>query len=267
MGKDIMAWEKEMEIAAAAAVSEEATGGGMRFYGTQSGALSLDGSRVPGNKMDVIILDSIYENTFYKGRFDPDNPSPPVCFALGRGGTELAPHENCEEPQSDICEECPMNEFGSSDTGRGKACKNSRRLAVIDEDMGEIRYLKIPVTSVKNWSGYVKALAASKRRPPFGVITEISLVPDSKTQFKMEFKFVEEAGADLIQAVMEKREMAAEIIMTPYSPHNDEEKEPVRLKGAEKRRVVEEEKPRRVRRVVEEPVEEEKPRRVRRVVE
>ncbi len=259
MGKtDLVAWEAEMEAAAAAAVEEERSSGGMRYVATSNGILKLDGTPVPDNCMQVVILDSVHENAYYSERYDPSNPQPPTCFAIGRGaGDDLEPHDNSAEKQADACSECPMNEFGSSDYGRGKACKNTRRLALLDESAleegeGSVVYMKLPVTSVKNWSNYVKALAGAKHRPPFGVITEISIVPDKKTQFKVEFKFVGLVEAEYMEFVMEKRGEVSEIITSPYSNSDDqEEEEAPRLKT--RRRPVEEE----ARKVRRRPVEEE----------
>ena len=192
---DMVAWEKEMAAEAeAAATSEQTTGG--QFIGTRGGRLSWGGAAVPGNAIRVVILDYCRENTFYEGKFDPDAPQSPACYAFSRDGTELAPHEKAASPQHEVCTGCPQNEWGSADTGRGKACKNMRRLALVAEDSAddtdaEVFFLKVPVTSVKSWSGYVQTLAEAKRRPPHGVVTEIKLVPDVKTQFQMEFRLVD----------------------------------------------------------------------------
>lgn len=256
---DLVAWEKEMEVAAAAAVEEEKSSGGMNYISTSNGILKVGGVPVPDNCMQVVILDHVHENSYYPGRFDPTNTKPPVCFALGRGnGEDLAPHENSSDPQSDICAECPMNEWGSSDYGKGKACKNSRRLALLDESAleegeGDVMYLKLPVTSVKNWSNYVKSLAGAKKRPPFGVITEISVVPDKKTQYQIEFKFVGLVEHDYMELVMEKRGEASEIIMTPYSKYDDEEEEEEAPRRLKTRRSEPEPAPRRRREAEPEP--------------
>jgi hypothetical protein len=165
------------------------------FVTTRSGVLQWQGQAVAGNKLDVVVVDSIYENTYYVDDFDPDNPASPVCFAFAHDDKELAPHPESSQPQHDTCKGCPMNEFGSADRGKGKACKNSRRLAMVPAipldaasiEIAEIAFLKLPVTSTKNWANYVNTLATLDRRPPFAVVTTIGAQPDPKTQYKITF--------------------------------------------------------------------------------
>ena len=225
---DMVAWEKEMAAEAeAAAHSEQTVGGG--FVSTRNGRLSWGGAVVPGNAIRVVILDYCRENTYYQGRYDPDAPQSPVCYALAREEGDMAPHENAAVPQSEACAGCPQNEFGSADTGRGKACKNTRRLALVAEDSvedpsAEVVFLKVPVTSVKAWSGYVQAIADAKRRPPHGVVTEISLVPDAKTQFQMVFKLVDSiTDASVGMNIRSLREALGDgRLMFPYATHEEE---------------------------------------------
>jgi hypothetical protein len=121
-----------------------------------------------------------------------------------------------------------MNEFGSADngTGKGKACKNIRRLALISakpltEDSvskGEVAYLKTPVTSVKNWAAYVRTLDALEHIPPLAVVTQIGSVPDAKSQFKLTFNKVENIDEDLTDALLARHDIVASEIDFPYPP-------------------------------------------------
>jgi hypothetical protein len=224
-------WDEELARQAQMAASiEESVIVGGNFVSTRGGRLSFNGGEVPGNKLNVIILDHILENHYYTGRFDPDTPQSPVCFAFGRTEVEMAPHEKATEPQAEACKGCPLNEFGSADTGKGKACKNIRRLALIPEDAIEdlegvqVAYFKVPVTSVKAWAGYIQQLANVLRRPPFAVVTEISIVPDAKTQFKVQFKLVSQIDdGDHLAALLAKKNEMAETIAFPYAPPSEEE--------------------------------------------
>lgn len=222
---DLVAWEKEMAAEAEAAAHSEQTSGG-QFISTRGGRLTWDGAAVPGNAMRVVVLDYCRENTFYAGKFDPDSPQSPACYAFAREEGDLAPHEQAAEPQNDTCHGCPQNEWGSADTGRGKACKNTRRLALVAEaSAGDpeapVFFLKVPVTSVKAWAGYVQAVADSKRRPPHGVVTEIRLTPDAKTQFQMEFRLAEViSDATVGMNVREMRQTLGDKgLMFPYTAH------------------------------------------------
>jgi hypothetical protein len=123
-----------------------------------------------------------------------------------------------------------MNEFGSAERGKGKACKNIRRLGLIAAsplneetvEKGEVAYLKTPVTSVKGWASYVRTLEALNHLPPLGVVTEIGAVPDPKSQFKLTFNFVSNIPDKLMQSVMDRHDEVANAIEFPYAPPSSE---------------------------------------------
>ena len=218
----VNSYEAELLAQAEVASGMEA-GGGSGFISCQGGRLKVDGEEVPGNKMNVVIIDHLLENHYYTERFDPDKLASPVCFAFGTEEALLAPHPDSPQPQHPTCKGCPMNQFGTSDMGAGKACKNSRRLGLITEDAAEedvagaeLRTLKLPVTSVKNWKAYVQQIASTMKRPPLGVVTEVSVVP-FKSYFKFQFKLVSTiADGDTIQALLTRRPIVAEELARPY---------------------------------------------------
>lgn len=232
----IAKWDEELAKYAEAASEMEACVGGGQFFSVRGGLLSWQNSPVPDNEMAVIIVDSVLENVYYEGRFDPEVISPPSCFAFGREESSMEPHEDVVKrgmESHESCEGCPMNEWGSADTGKGKACRNTRRLALIsagtidgdDVDLfedevfatAELGYLKLPVTSVKGYATYVKQIAGTLRRPPFGVLTKIKVIPDDKTQFKVVFELIDKVPDDLMATIMQRRELAEKEIMFPYS--------------------------------------------------
>lgn len=226
-------WDEELARMATESAAQETVSSS--FLSVRGGRLTFRGNEVPGNTLNVVVLASIHENLFYADRFDADNPAPPVCFAFGEIDKGMEPHEESSEKQSADCASCPQNVFGSADTGRGKACKNSRRLALITEDdledvaAAEMAQLKLSVTSVKNWSNYVSAIASTMKRPPFAVVTEISVIPDSKTQFKICFKPVGQiTDGDILQAIMDRRPAALEAMMQPYQPPQAKPEPPAR---------------------------------------
>lgn len=207
------------------------------FISTRGGRLSFQGNPVPGDKMNVVVIASVLENHYYTDRFDADNPASPKCFAFSETGDGMGPHELSEAPQCETCAKCDKNQWGSADIGRGKACKNIVRLGLITEDGlddvpgAELAVLKIPVTSVKEWSGYVTQIATTLKRPPFAVVTEVSIVPDSKSQFKLKFKLVGQiTDGDTIGEIMERREAVAQELSRPYQPTPTQE-EPAPVQG------------------------------------
>ena len=75
----------------------------------------------------------------------------------------------------------------------------------------EVAALRPPVTSLKNYANYVQTLAASMKRPPIAVISEIAVVPDAKTQFKVNFNMVKPiAEPAVVKALMQRAEQEIE---------------------------------------------------------
>lgn len=217
-------WREEMAKAAAKTIKQEESVATGNRISTRGGKLTYHGTQLKDNKMHCIVLASLIENAYYPGRFDPDNPQSPVCFAFSVDGEDMEPHEKSHDKQSDGCADCPHNEWGSSDTGRGKACKNVRRLALLAFDngdaasieAGDIAILSVSVTSVKNWSGYAKQLAMSGMAP-WGVQTLVTLDRDeSSTYSKLHFESEGKINDKLYPAILKKVREAEQMLDQPY---------------------------------------------------
>ena len=234
-GKAMVSWSEELAKRAQVAASiEENVGSGGAFISLKGGRMTFNGAEVPGNKMNVVVLDHILEYTYYADGYDADNPQPPDAYALGRDENTLRWHENSiPEYAGELCKDSDINQWGSADKGKGKACKNQRRLALITEDEATDveaieeatpAFLRIPVMSVKGWAGYVRQLEKTLQRPPLGVVTEISVVPDPKSQFKLQFRLVEAIeDGEVIEALMAKADDTE--LDFPYAPRGEEEEE------------------------------------------
>ena len=233
----VVEWDKALaERAVRSKKTEEAVSVGS-FISFKGGVLAYAGNPVAGNKLAVVVLDAILENKFYTGKYDPNNKQPPACYAFGRDEDDMAPHEKASDPQSETCATCPHNEWDSGEGGRGKACKNVRRLAIIPADAlkngedgvadAEVAYAELSVTSVKGWAGYVNQLAATNR-PPLAYVTEIMVTPDAKTQFKINFKALEPVPNELLGAVLDKADKVEAMIEFPYQAASELPAKPVR---------------------------------------
>lgn len=133
-----------------------------------------DGTKSAG-PVQMVIVDFMSSNAFYEGSYDPNNISPPACFAIGSKPTMLVPSNNSPVKQADACSACPMNQFGSA--GNGKACKNSRVLAVLPPGATAdtpLWILKVSPTALKAFDAYVTQVARQFHLPPVAVVTEIS---------------------------------------------------------------------------------------------
>lgn len=179
-----------------------------------------------------IIIASTYENAYYKGKFDPNNPQPPLCYAFGQDEDGMAPHPDVKQKQSETCNTCQWNKWKSDpEGGKGKACKNTRRLALLPADAAEspqkaaesdTLYVKLPVTSARDWGKYVHAVSAEMKRPPFGVVTTLTTEPDPKNQFKVVFKCKGKiTNAEVLPKLIELHEANKKTIGFPYQDMDD----------------------------------------------
>lgn len=216
------------------------------FVSLRAGQLQYGGQPVAGNKLDVVIAGFGFENAYYVDDFDPDDPKSPVCFAFAsedEGDDDMKPHPDSMQPQNDTCKGCQWNEFGTADKGKGKACKNIRRLALLaakpltKEAMlkGEIAVLKPPVTSVKGWKQYANMCAAVHGRPPFAVVTQIGCVPDPKSQFKVTFEHLLNINdEEVVAAIEQRRKTSMDVLYTPYQANEEKPVKPARGKSGTK---------------------------------
>lgn len=260
-------YDEELAKLAGASATLTDTGGGGRFFSTRAGVLQFDDTALPGNQMCAIIASWCLENVYYAEAYDADNRTPPACFAFCKNPDEkdeMAPHEMVDtddvfERQSDNCKDCEQNQWGSAAKGKGKACSNRRRLALIpagtykpvgrgggfelelieDEDhfrTAEEAFLKVPVMSGKGFDAYVRDVADQLRRPLFAVYTRIYLTPDPKSQFKVNFELIEPVGNEMIPTLLERYRKSHETIDFPYTPFKeDEEEAPARTTSASKK--------------------------------
>lgn len=237
-------WEEQAKRAAEAEPQQPG-----QFLSTKGGILMMGEQALPGNQVICIILDSLRENSFYTEKWDEQDPKPPVCYAFGRDGDDMTPHESMRkqmemsaakgdtpyfQPQHFPCQGCWANEWGSANQGRGKACQNRRRLTIIpagyftpkpksrDFDTHlftdpahfqsvDYAFLRLPVTSVTGWAKYVQQLATNMRRPPHGVITRLFVEPDAKTQYRVGFE-MQDLVPDELASIIMARNAACELM-------------------------------------------------------
>lgn len=174
--------------AQAAAVSERtapASGNSIRV--TQDKQFLLpDGTKTPG-PLELVIVDFTSKNMFYEGNYDPKNITPPACFAIGSNPQKLVPSENAPLGQATDCASCPNNQFGSA--GTGKACKNSRVLAVLPPDADEntpLWTLTTSPTANKGFDAFVTSVSRIFQMPPVGVVTTVGF-DENETYAKLTF--------------------------------------------------------------------------------
>lgn len=153
---------------------EPGTGKSIRIGQDKSFTLP-DGTKTRGD-LQLVVVDFVSRNEYYEGAFNKDDVSPPACFAINPDPKGLVPSDNSPNKQADTCSGCPMNEWGSSPTGGGKACKNTRLLAVLPpdaDDETEIWTLKVSPTAIKGFDGFVASVNRTLQLPPVGVVVTV----------------------------------------------------------------------------------------------
>lgn len=158
-----------------------------------------DGQTSPG-PIELIVLDFVWFMVHYPGVYNSNNPQKPDCFAIGRDKPDsglLLPHESVKTPRHATCsgkkEGCPKNQWKSAPTGKGKACKNQRRLIVVPPDFTtetEPMTMYVSPGGLKNFDAFVSRLKAEQGILPMQCITEVSFDRD-QTYPLLKFKFIE----------------------------------------------------------------------------
>jgi len=247
-------WEAEMAQAATIAAKANSATLERSFINFGNGTMSLDGANFPNNEAAVVVLESLHANLYYPEPFDASKPVSPDCYAFGRptlnpddtvsiegvdtwnGTKELAPHKDCTNRVHDTCKGCPMQEFGTALVGKGKACQDTRRIAVIPAGTmqgekfiaytkpeqiasADIAYAKLPFFSAKNFSAFVMNVARTLARPTWGVFARMARKNDPRSQFVVEFSALAEIPNALGEAVMKKMREAKDDIAFPFPPN------------------------------------------------
>lgn len=234
---------KHFAVAPNTDLTEGAGGGGFPVisYKGKVWAVSKGGDRTiltnadgdPRASIDVVILKangSLSKNYYATGYSEGSNEKPDCYSADG-----TAPAADAVSPQSNKCAICPKNQWGSrmSDTGgKGKACADSRRMAVAaPEDIEEVMLLRVPAASLKPLAEYAKAL--DKRKVPYqAMVTKIGFNPESahpEFTFKP-VRWLSEAEGDLVAELQDSERVTTILAKAPHfdeSPAKEPAAEPV----------------------------------------
>lgn len=230
-------WDEELaKYAKQQAAQERPAVGRLAFRG---GVMTYQGQAIPGNKLDVVIVASAKENALYSNvlerrAFDSNKPESPICYALSLTGSDMAPHPQSKQKMAAKCSECKYFAWGSNPNGgKGKACKESRRLIVLPRSAvipnpgqqlqpdsvkkAEAATASIPATSIKNWANYTALLAGEFGRPAWAMVTDLSLHPHPKNQIEVKFAALGRVPDEFLGDLMQRVQSAETTILTPYA--------------------------------------------------
>lgn len=245
MSNELANYDEELaKLAKKAVATEKPTSSNLTV---KAGVLAYNGQPCANNKLEVIIIASTHANMLYEGKYDPNNLTNPVCYAYSEDPDEvdMVPHPKSSKPQAERCAECWANKWESDPSGgRGKACKNTRVLAVIPADVkaediptAEVATMKLPVTTVsKKWSPYVHKLAALYGMPPLAMKTTIGVIPDMKTQFQVTFDDVGPVDRSLLGGLLQRAKDVKPLLEREYDPNPEPTEEDLAKEEAKAKR-------------------------------
>jgi hypothetical protein len=226
---EVRSYDEQMAKLAARQKSAESKGG-TNFISTAGGHFSINDKRVKGDVLRGVIVDSIFSNVYYDKEWKPGVKATPSCYAFSFEEEGLRPHKDAREKQSKTCEDCPLNAFGTARVGKGKACKNQRRIGIILEDDLEdprapVYLLNVAVTSTKSWREYVRAITSAYDKPTACVLTAISIdTPEDRTTAELSFTFERELEPDELDNVLPRQQEVDNMLTVPFPVFDDDKK-------------------------------------------
>lgn len=238
MSKDLVLKENNFVVASmnsdiAQAMSEEMDGLQIDFDRVKiptGGGLAFE---VPGDDPDSpdmekelvgVIVDHHPVNAYWENKFEGQN-NPPDCSSMD-GKQGLNP--NTGEIRN--CKTCPLNQFGSAEDGRGKACKNMHRVYLLRSGEMFPVLITLPPTSIKPLSNYIakRVLAIGKRTTE--VITKISLKKAQNSSgiiySQVQFAKVEDLDPEIAEQIRQYSQ-GIKAITRQVQIEQDEDFEPV----------------------------------------
>jgi hypothetical protein len=179
--------------------------------------------------LNVIIVNAAPRvgRIFYMKAWSPDaEPTAPDCFSNdGR-----APDARAANPQASSCDNCPQNIKGSGQ-GQSKACRYSRRLAVMLEDdfdtslQGEVYQINLASKSLfgdgdgnnaHTFENYTKYLSNNGKSVDY-MVTRISFNENNDNQSVLfaPARYINRGEFEVAQKVANTEQVKALVVMTP----------------------------------------------------
>lgn len=160
--------------------------------------LTDDGDPLAAVRIVLIKAADGLSKVFYKSGYDEDESAgqKPDCFSHDG----VRPDSSVSTPEAKTCAVCPHNAWGSGNNGKGRACSDSKRVAIAAEGaLDKPMLLRVPPASLKGLAEYGAML--SKRNTPYqAVVTRVSFDSEASSP-KLVFKAVNYLDEDDLQTV------------------------------------------------------------------
>lgn len=176
--------------------------------------------------LDVVIVNAAphVSRSWYKEGYTGKNPGAPDCWS----NDGVRPDPKARQPQANQCEGCPKNIAGSGSNGTGRACRYSRRLAVVlanDVEQSDIYQIQLPATSLFGKArdenhmaldAYVRHLAGYNYSIT-GVVTEMRFDPNAEAP-RIYFRGVKRLSDAEREVVVEKGQSPEALAAIAFNP-------------------------------------------------
>lgn len=185
----------------------------------RGGVISKDGKSL-GNTLPVIILRQQFERAYYAEDFDASKTTPPTCYSYDGE----VPHPEAAEPQAITCDGCEWAEWKSDKRGKGKACKEGLRVALLGaagevtpETLagGAIATARFSVLNSKDIKQYTEALM-DRYGTTAAVVSVLGCRADPVRQIVNDMTMDRDLSDDELAAVAARMDEADKIITQPY---------------------------------------------------
>lgn len=149
---------------------------GKTFAVVQDGKRTIvtrpDDDEAPANYVEVVFIKSnpAMSKVYYNKGYEEGSVARPDCSS----NEGIRPDAGVPSPQSESCATCPHNVFGSGANGKGKACQDTRRLALAAlSSLDNPMLLRIPPGSFKNLVKYATFLQQRGVKSMTAVLTRV----------------------------------------------------------------------------------------------
>jgi hypothetical protein len=182
----------------------------VKYKGEEYPNIDAQGYARPYLDVVVAVSDERTGRAYFPGAYDP--AAKPVCYSLDG----VRPEADAPQIQHATCHGCQWSAWNSK--GKGQACKQNKRLAVLQTDYIEGNWpdeddepgagagpllLRMPPgnSTFSNWFKYItQDLARDRRILPHGVVTRISYDPNSVWDLNFRFaRYLDEVEAGWVE--------------------------------------------------------------------
>lgn len=214
----------------------------------KGGVLKIDDNKVADNKLVVIPLGFAFRKAYYEKEYEEGSSDTPDCYAAGAKQKGMVPMVESPDKQSDTCDGCPHNQFGTALKGNGKRCGDSISvLCLLASDLAvkgdeavrkavakAVGYqISVPPTSLKGFGQFVSGLGSvTDNGNVREAVAEISTAPRGEGGYFVNFNFLDKVPHEAMPFIIERGEQAFNLLSQPFPKIEKQEKvQPKAVKG------------------------------------